>query len=47
MIIKIQAKKGEFCWNSSKCKPLQFILGLSWLFIPIAAMAITQAIIGA
>lgn len=47
MIIKIKTKKGGFCWNSQKCKPLQFLLGLGWLFIPIAAMAITQAIIGA
>lgn len=47
MIIEIKTNNKKITWNANKCKPLQFVLGLGWLFIPIAAMAIAQAIIGA
>ena len=46
MIVKIQTKKGEFCWNSKKCKPLLMLKNIFVLSIPFLAIAAAQTISG-
>ena len=46
MIVKIQTKKGKFCWNSKKCKPLLMFKNMLILSIPFLEIAAAQAIAG-